>query len=49
MYINLLLKNIKKYPHLLVDVSGNTNENLEFRSHIIPSPESTYQTVYIHK
>lgn len=44
-----IVKKYKKYPHLLVDVSGNTNENLEFRSHIIPSPESTYQTVYIHK
>ena len=36
-----------KYPHLLIDVSGNTNENLEFRSHIIPSPESAFQTVYL--
>ena len=44
-----IVKKYSKYPHLLVDVSGNTNENLEFRSHIIPSPESAFQTVYIQK
>ena len=44
-----IVKKYNKYPHLLIDVSGNTNEKLEFRSHIIPSPESVFQTVYIQK
>lgn len=43
---NFIVKKYR-YPHLLIDVSGNTDENLEFRSHIIPSPESAFQTVYI--
>ena len=45
---NFIVKKYR-YPHLLIDVSGNTDENLEFRSHIIPSPESAFQTVYIKK
>ena len=36
-----------KYPHLLIDVSGNVDEKLELRSHIVPSENNYFQTVYI--
>ena len=40
---------IKKYKfaHLLVDISGNIDERIELRSHIIPNKDNIYQTVYI--
>ena len=37
-----------KYPHLLIDVSGQVDEKLELRSHITRSNENRFQTVYIY-
>ena len=35
-----------KYPHLLIDISGNIDEKIELRSNIVPNKNSIYQTVY---
>ena len=36
-----------RFGHLLIDLSINSSKQTELRSHIVPSNESNFETVYM--